>query len=51
MENAIAIADQRRKREAMESLISEITSQGEHDNVAVSIRSALEVYNMKCIVN
>ena len=43
MENAIAVADQRRRREAMDSLVSEIVTRGDYDNVAVSIRSALEV--------
>lgn len=41
METAIELADQRRKKEAMEALVDEI-SHSEDENVAVSIRSALE---------
>ena len=42
---AVAVGDQRRKREAMDHLVSEI-SRGEEDNIANSLRIAIEVqYN------
>lgn len=39
---AVAVGDQRRKREAMDHLVSEI-SRGEEDNIANSLRIAIEV--------
>lgn len=39
---AVAVGEQRRKREAMDLLVSEI-SKGEEENIANSIRVAIEV--------
>ncbi len=39
---AVAVGDQRRKKEAMELLVQEITK-GEDENIGSSIRTAIEV--------
>jgi hypothetical protein len=39
---AVAVGDQRRKREAMDLLVAEI-SRGEEENIANSLRVAIEV--------
>jgi hypothetical protein len=39
---AVAVGDQRRKREAQEFLVQEI-SKGDEDTIAIQIRTAIEV--------
>lgn len=39
---AVAVGELRRKREAMDNLVSEI-AKGEEDNISASIRMAIEV--------
>jgi len=47
---AVAVGEQRRKREAMDLLVSEI-SKGEEENIANSIRVAIEVkYHAICLL-
>lgn len=39
---AVAVGEQRRKREAMDMLVSEI-AKGEEENISLSLRTAIEV--------
>jgi hypothetical protein len=45
---AVAVGELRRKREAMDNLVSEI-SKGEEENITTSIRIAIEVQNISCL--
>jgi hypothetical protein len=49
---AVAVGDQRRRKEAMELLVNEI-SKGDEDGIINSLRSAIEVvrYDYKLMLN
>jgi hypothetical protein len=49
MANSVAIGDQIRKKEAMETLVSEI-SRGENEMLPPSLRNALEVFDLALFV-